>query len=294
MTAVSFLGLGELLWDCFPDRRLPGGAPANVAFHAQQLGLSAATVTRVGCDPLGDEICGFLKSQGLCLDLVQRDPFHGTGTVTVETALAGTKYTFKPDSAWDFLEAAPPLLAAMRAAKAVCFGTLAQRSLVSREAIHACLESVTADCQVVYDVNLRPPFYDREWIERSLCRATIVKLNDDEVQVLAAMLGTNASDITTFAKWLLSQFDIDLACITRGGDGCLLVCKNETVDVAGPHAAKVGFQRPERCAIGPVEAARTNAPLRDESRFPEHAKVLRDGGPAHVEGVRNLARGPLG
>ena len=233
MTAVSFLGLGELLWDCFPDRRLPGGAPANVAFHAQQLGLSAATVTRVGCDPLGDEICGFLKSQGLCLDLVQRDPFHGTGTVTVETALAGTKYTFKPDSAWDFLEAAPPLLAAMRAAKAVCFGTLAQRSLVSREAIHACLESVTADCQVVYDVNLRPPFYDREWIERSLCRATIVKLNDDEVQVLAAMLGTNASDITTFAKWLLSQFDIDLACITRGGDGCLLVCKNETVDVAG-------------------------------------------------------------
>lgn len=233
MTAVSFLGLGELLWDCFPDRRLPGGAPANVAFHAQQLGLSAATVTRVGCDPLGDEICEFLKSQGLCLDLVQRDPVHGTGTVTVEPESTGTKYTFKPDSAWDFLEATPSLLTAMRSAKAVCFGTLAQRCPVSREAIHTCLAAVAGDCQVVYDVNLRPPFYDREWIERSLRQATIVKLNDDEVRVLGTMLGANESYNDRFAKWLLAHYEIKLVCVTRGGAGCLLVCEGETIDVSG-------------------------------------------------------------
>ena len=233
MTAVSFLGLGELLWDCFPDRRLPGGAPANVAFHAQQLGLSSATVTRVGRDPLGDEICDFLKSQGLCLDLVQRDLVHGTGTVVVEPGTTGTKYTFKPDSAWDFLEPTPSLLAAMRSAKAVCFGTLAQRCPVSREAIHTCLASASSDCLIVYDVNLRPPFYEREWIERSLYRARIVKLNDDEVRVLSGMLGATQSDNSGFAKWLMNHFDLELVCITRGSEGCLLVSKNEVVGVPG-------------------------------------------------------------
>ncbi len=233
MTAVNFLGLGELLWDCFPDRRLPGGAPANVAFHAQQLGLSAATVTRVGNDSLGDEICEFLQSQGLCLDLVQRDPVHGTGTVTVEFNPSGTKYTFKPDSAWDFLQPTPTLLAAMNSAQAVCFGTLAQRSPVSREAIHACLAATSPDCLIVYDVNLRPPFYDREWIVRSLQRARIAKLNDEEVRILAQMLNAPQSDNAGFARWLLREYDLQLVCVTRGGEGCLVVSPDEIIEVAG-------------------------------------------------------------
>ena len=259
---VSFLGLGELLWDCFPDRRMPGGAPANVAFHAQQLGLSAATVTRVGDDELGREICQFLQLQGLCLDLVQRDPIHGTGTVTVDAGPTGTKYIFKPDSAWDFLEATPSLLAAMRSAKAVCFGTLAQRNSVSRETIHACLNAASADCLIVYDVNLRPPFYERDWIERSLKQARIVKLNDDEVQILAAMFDIGNArcgsvrrgspdpaetpdrrsppdfasrhyDNADVARWLLTQFHLQLVCVTRGGSGCLLVSPDETIDIPG-------------------------------------------------------------
>lgn len=233
MTTVSFLGLGELLWDCFPDRRLPGGAPANVAFHAQQLGLSAATVTRVGTDSLGEEICGFLKSQGLSIDLVQHDPVHGTGTVTVEAGSANAKYTFKPDSAWDFLEATPELLSAMRSAKAVCFGTLAQRCEVSRRAIHRCLDEVADDGLIVYDVNLRPPFFQREWIEQSLQRARIVKLNDDEVRILSSMLGAASSDNAGFAMWLLQKYDLQLVCITRGAAGCLLLKQGETIDLPG-------------------------------------------------------------
>lgn len=232
MSAIAFLGLGELLWDCFPDRRLPGGAPANVAFHVQQLGLSAATVTRVGADPLGDEICEFLQSQGLCLDLVQRDPIHGTGTVTVEPG-ASAKYTFKPDSAWDFLEATPSLLEAMQTAKAVCFGTLAQRNPVSRKSIHKCLSAASPECLIVYDVNLRPPFYHQDWIEASLRKARIVKLNDDEVRVLAPMLGANVGDDAGFAKWLCERYELDLVCVTRGADGCLLVTSADLIDVPG-------------------------------------------------------------
>ena len=233
MTPPWFLGLGELLWDCFPDRRLPGGAPANVAFHAQQLGLSAATVTRVGCDALGDEICEFLRAQGLCLDLVQRDPVHGTGTVTVEAGPGGTSYVFKPDSAWDFLEATPDLQAAASAASALCFGTLAQRSPVSRETIHACLAATGRDCLVVYDVNLRPPFFEKTWIERSLAQARIVKLNDDEVRTLSHLFETGDSDNVQFAHWLLQHYDLELVCVTRGGDGCLLVQSDQVVDIPG-------------------------------------------------------------
>ena len=234
MISPEFIGLGELLWDCFPDRRLPGGAPANVAFHAQQLGLSSATVTRVGCDALGDEICEFLKSQGLSIDLVQRDPLHGTGTVTVEPTPTGTTYTFLPDSAWDFLAPQPELIAAMPSARAVCFGTLAQRSAISRETIHSCLAAVSPDCLIVYDVNLRPPFYEHDWIERSLRCARLVKLNDDEVRVLSEMFATGADNDLDFARHLLhDQPQLELVCVTRGANGCLAVSRSEAVDVPG-------------------------------------------------------------
>ena len=234
MSSPEFIGLGELLWDCFPDRRLPGGAPANVAFHAQQLGLSAATVTRVGCDALGDEICEFLNSQGLSIDLVQRDPLHGTGTVTVEATPAGTTYTFLPDSAWDFLAPQPELIAAMQSAKAACFGTLAQRSAISRETIHSCLDAAPSDCLIVYDVNLRPPFYERDWIERSLRRARLVKLNDDEVRVLSQMFATGTDSDLDFARHLLrEQPQVELVCVTRGANGCLAVSRAEVIDMPG-------------------------------------------------------------
>ena len=234
MICPEFIGLGELLWDCFPDRRLPGGAPANVAFHAQQLGLSAATVTRVGCDALGDEICEFLRSQGLTVDLVQRDPLHGTGTVTVEPTPTGTAYTFLPDSAWDFLAPQPELIAAMKSARAICFGTLAQRSVISRETIHVCLAAASPGCLIIYDVNLRPPFYEREWIDRSLRRARLVKLNDDEVRVLSQMLATGTDNDLDFAQHLLAeQSQLELVCITRGANGCLAVSRSEVVDVPG-------------------------------------------------------------
>jgi fructokinase len=227
MSSPDFLGLGELLWDCFPDRRLPGGAPANVAFHAQQLGLAAATVTRVGRDSLGEEICEFLRAQGLSIDLVQRDPVHGTGTVTVTPSATGAGYVFKPDSAWDFLEAQPELIAAMRSARAVCFGTLAQRSPVGRETIHSCLTAASPDCVIVYDVNLRPPFFEREWIERSFRRARIIKLNDDEVRILSEMFATGSDDDVDYARQLLATYSqIELVCVTRGSNGCLAVSRS--------------------------------------------------------------------
>jgi len=231
---IDVIGLGELLWDCFPDGKKPGGAPANVAFHAQQLGLSARVATRVGNDPLGDELCGFLSQQGLNTDLVQRDPHHGTGTVTVEPQSEGsTRYTFLENSAWDFLEADDRWLAAMSQARAVCFGTLAQRGETSRATIRRCLQATSAECLRVYDVNLRPPFFDKEWIVAALKLARIVKLNDDEVRTLTALLGAPYRSEVPFATWLRETFGLDVVCITRGSRGAVAVSANEICDVPG-------------------------------------------------------------
>jgi fructokinase len=230
---IDVIGLGELLWDCFPDRKLPGGAPANVAFHAQQLGLSARVATRVGRDPLGDELCAFLSEQGLRTDLVQRDAEHGTGTVTVELQPNGqTRYTFLENSAWDFLEADAAWLAAMSQARAVCFGTLAQRGTTSRAAIHECLRATRPDCLRVYDVNLLPPFFQQAWITASLELANVVKLNDDEVRTLAAMFGAPAEP-DEFAFWLRDTFDLKLACVTRGPRGAIAVNREELCETWG-------------------------------------------------------------
>lgn len=222
------VGLGEVLWDCFPERRLPGGAPANFAFHARQLGLPGVVCSRVGDDSLGREFRDYLAEHGLGDDYLQRNPLHDTGRVDVTFERADEpQYTFVENSAWDFLEADERTLELMRKASAVCFGTLAQRNDKSRETIHHCLSEAPANCTIIYDVNLRPPWYHRDWIERSLAAAAIVKLNDDESRILSDMFGLAPRGDhhelrTEFAEQLRRRFDLGLVCITCGAKGAFL------------------------------------------------------------------------
>ena len=232
---VQMIGLGELLWDCFPERRLPGGAPANVAFHAQQLGLSAAIASRVGQDELGTELCQFLVSQGLNTDFVQRDNNRQTGTVTVWPGPdSEINYCFLANSAWDFLQPESELLDAIRSADAVCFGTLAQRRPMTRATIQRCLQVASNRCLIVFDVNLRPPFVVKEWVAKSFERATIVKLNSDEVKVLSELFEYPSTDEIRFAKTLLDLYrQLNLVCVTRGSHGCLAVTCDEIIELPG-------------------------------------------------------------
>ena len=214
---------------------MPGGAPANVAFHAQQLGLNSAVATRVGQDAFAAELMEFLRSKGLSTRLVQADPNHQTGTVMVSPlANGGTNYAFLENSAWDYLEPEVSLLDEIHSAKAICFGTLAQRRPLTRATIHRCLNSAPKPCLIVYDVNLRPPFFAKDWIAKSLGRAKVVKLNDDEVKQLSKMFEFESTDEIRFAKRLLDTYrQLDLVCITRGGHGCLGVSCDEVVELPG-------------------------------------------------------------
>jgi fructokinase len=233
-TRPIVVGLGELLWDCFDDSRRPGGAPANVAFQASQLGCQGVVCSRVGRDALGDELVDFLAAQGLATDWVQRDPAHPTGTVTVDARRANQpEYVIHENVAWDHLELDAAWKRLMADAAAICFGTLAQRSSDSRETIHRALASASSDCLIVYDVNLRQQWYDRELINRSLAVANMVKLNDHEVIVLAELLATGSAEHVAFARVIQRRFDVDVVCVTRGANGCVLVSADEVVDSPG-------------------------------------------------------------
>lgn len=230
----TVIGLGELLWDIFPDARRPGGAPANVAFQACQLGCRGVVCSRVGDDELGREIRDFLRGQGLETSSIQIDRDHPTGTVTVDTSVADhPEYVIHEDVAWDHLAWDGPTRELMEQADAVCFGTLAQRSPVSRETILRCLLATSETCRIVYDVNLRQTWYDRIAIERSLQSADVVKLNHHETDVLAKLLDIGPTDPRRFANALQTRFEVPLTCITRGENGCLLIRNDEVVDIPG-------------------------------------------------------------
>lgn len=227
-------GIGELLWDCFEDGRRAGGAPANVAFHAQQLGCRGIVATRVGRDEMGDSLVQFLNEQGLETGNVQRDRDHPTGTVTIDTTTADhPQYTIHENVAWDYLQCDDSLREIMPQCSAVCFGTLAQRYPVSRDGILHALLATDENCRIVYDVNLRQNWYHRDWVERSLQMADILKLNRDEVDTIADLLEWKSNLPEDFAAAARKSFAVDLVCITNAEKGCSLFSRDDVVTVPG-------------------------------------------------------------
>jgi len=228
------VGFGELLWDCFPDERRPGGAPANVAYHAQMLGMRGVVASRVGSDDAGRELREFLKQQGLDTTHIQTDDRRPTGSVTVDLDAAGQpSYTIHENVAWDHIASTDALLDLAATANALCFGTLAQRSAATRDTLAACLERAGNSVLRVYDVNLRPPHDDRETIESSLRAADVLKLNEGEVKTISQLLQLGLAEPQFFAGTVLERYGVKLVCVTRGAEGCLLVDAAEAVEEPG-------------------------------------------------------------
>jgi fructokinase len=227
------IGIGELLWDCFPNRRLPGGAPANVAFHAAQLGHPARIASRIGKDALGVALRQEMESRAISTALLQTDGELPTGRVTIDDSdPTSPDYLILPEVAWEAIELDDALETQVGRAAAICVGTLAQRAEQSRRTIQRCLE-LAANTLRVYDLNLRRDGYRRDWIVATLHRVQILKLNLDEVRILAAMLPTASDEPIRFAKELLERYALDLVCITRGDAGSLIVAAGEIVDTPG-------------------------------------------------------------
>jgi fructokinase len=227
------VGLGEILWDVFPDGARFGGAPANFASHAAALGGDVRMVSAVGRDELGDAALRTLTEKHLVTQFIQRSADFPTGAVQISVDASGhPTYEFGRDEAWDHLQWTDDLAKLAQQADAACFGTLAQRGEVSRQTIQQFVVATKADCHRVFDINLRPPFVDETVVEESLQLANVLKLNDDELPFLADRFGLAGTPIEQM-KSLANRFNLRVIVLTRGSDGAVLLRGDEISELPG-------------------------------------------------------------
>ena len=224
MKKFTTVGLGELLWDIFPEGRQLGGAPANFAYMTSLLGDEGIVASRVGGDELGEEAKRRLQHLNLNTFYIQLDPTYRTGIVQVDVDAKGQPtFQIAQPVAWDAFEWTPAWQTLAQKADAVCFGSLAQRCVQSRQTIFSFLKTIRPETTRVFDVNLRQSFYSAQILADSAKQADIIKLNNDELPTVVQLLGFPFHDEESAAQWLLNTFHIKLVCITRGARGSLLV-----------------------------------------------------------------------
>ncbi len=227
------VGIGELLWDLLPEGKQMGGAPCNFAFHAMQAGCDSFVVSAVGDDAPGLEIKQSLHSLGLSDEFIQTDA-SPTGTVSVSLDDSGQPdYTIHQNVAWDFIRWEEKLSKLAQKADAVCFGSLAQRIRLSKETIQNFLRAVPEKCIKVFDVNLRQQYYAKETIKASLHQANVLKLNEDELPVLATFFSIEG-EVETQLEILRKRFSLEYIAYTMGSKGSILQSKLESSFVEAP------------------------------------------------------------
>lgn len=211
------MGIGELVWDMLPGGRQLGGAPVNFAYWCGRLGAEGYPVSAVGGDDLGREAFDRLAGTGLNLGYVQRNALP-TGRVNVTLSGKGIpEYDIVEGVAWDALEADARTLELAAQADAVCWGSLAQRSEASRRAIAAILGATRPESLKVFDINIRQHWYSREIVTASLRQADVLKLNEDELPLVASLLGIGKSGAETIAE-LIRAFSLRYVIYTAGAD----------------------------------------------------------------------------
>ena len=212
------VGLGEALWDVLPEGKKLGGAPANFAYHTGQFGLDTLAVSALGEDRLGDETIAAIEEQGLNY-MMPRVPYP-TGTVQVTLDDEGIPaYDIKENVAWDNIPFTDEMKAVAQNCRAVCFGSLAQRNVVSRETIKKFLSATPDDCMKIFDINLRQSFYTKEVIDDSLHLCNVLKINDEELVVIGRMFGYPGLDMQDKCWLLLGKYNLDILVLTCGVNG---------------------------------------------------------------------------
>ena len=212
------VGLGEVLWDVLPEGKKLGGAPANFAYHAGQFGLDTMAVSALGEDKLADETIQQIEDKHLPYAL-PRVPYP-TGTVQVELDNEGIPtYNIKENVAWDNIPFTEDIRSIAENCRAVCWGSLAQRNIVSRTSIYKFLEATPDDCLKIFDINLRQNFYTKEVIQESVKRCNILKINDEELVLIGRLFGYPGLDIENKCWLILGKYDLDMLVLTCGVNG---------------------------------------------------------------------------
>ena len=256
---LTVVGIGEALFDCFPEGALLGGAPVNLAVHADQLlrqvGGLGVVVSAVGQDELGIQLRQELTARQLAVDFLQELPDYPTGSVRVTVDDAGhPEYEITENVAWDHIGQTESISRLAVSCSAVCFGTLAQRSPESRETIQQFLAAAPQAWRVC-DLNLRQHFFSAQVIESSFAAANVVKLSEEELSVASDLLNASGllkidpsgrMDADTRALLLCEEFELEMLAVTRGARGTVLLGRGERAEgevptyAPSPRADSVG------------------------------------------------------
>lgn len=220
MVKKKIIGIGEILWDLLPSGRQLGGAPANFAWHASQLGAHGIVISAVGEEEAGRDILKALEEKSLENAISLTD--FPTGTVSVNLVEGVPEYVIHENVAWDYLDLNRVARKFLSGADAICFGSLAQRSEMSREKIYEALKLVPSECLKVCDLNLRQHFYSQEVIESSLRHANVLKINDEEIAELKVLFRLQGDDLT-LSQYFIRHYNLVMVALTRGKSGSMLV-----------------------------------------------------------------------
>ena len=234
MENTIVVGMGEALWDVLPEGKKIGGAPANFAYHVSQFGLNSRVVSAVGDDKLGMEILDNFREKKLNA-MVEIVPYP-TGTVQVELDDEGVPcYDIKEGVAWDNIPYTPALEDLAKHTKAVCFGSLAQRSVVSRETINRFLDAMSTENTLkIFDINLRQGFYTKEILCNSFRKCNVLKINDEELVTVSRMFGYPGIDLQDKCWILLAKYNLKMLILTCGVNGSYVFTPGDVSFVETP------------------------------------------------------------
>lgn len=235
MENQMIVGIGEALWDVLPEGKKIGGAPANFAYHVSQFGLQSCIVSAVGDDALGKEILDNFREKNLN-HIVETVPYP-TGTVQVELDPNGVpQYDIKENVAWDNIPFTPQLEELAHRTRAICYGSLAQRNVVTRQTINRFIDAMPKNQEnlIVFDVNLRQRFYTKEILDESMKRCNVLKINDEELVTISRMLGYPGTDLQSKCWILLGRYDLKMLILTCGVNGSYIFTSGNMSYLATP------------------------------------------------------------
>lgn len=265
---------GEVLADVFGDRTVLGGAPFNVASHLHGFGQSPILISRLGDDALRDQVLQVMTEKGMATLGMQFDKRHPSGQVLVHMDESSHRFEILPDQAYDFIHAGlVNMITLMVHPVMIYFGTLAQRHYNSRRALKTLLRRDHAPRFL--DINLRAPWYDKRTLQQSLQLANIVKLNEEELAILARMFALVGDNNTEQARALMRRFDLQQLYVTcgadgawqmdRGGERIQAICPDEITNFIDTVGAGDGFAAV--CILGSLHGWRIEQTLARANAF---------------------------
>ena len=221
---MKIVSIGEILFDCFQDQKVIGGAPFNFFYHIYKLTNNAEFISSLGNDEDGKSIINFFKKNRISTNYIQIDEKHPTGLVNIKVGKDGNPtFAIIPNCAYDFIELTSTIKELIESDTTLLyFGTLAQRNDVSRKTIQSLLNK---NIKYFYDINLRANYYSREILAESLKKVNVLKLNIDELKIVSELFLSRSFELQSSAVELRRKFDIDLLSVTLGEGGALLIDK---------------------------------------------------------------------